>query len=77
MIKAIAELRDRTTIGHTSYSPSSISDFKKTLKKFVKYASDGGLPKFWSDIQAVKNNPNNPTSYHAITFICSLIYMKK
>ena len=54
VIKAIAELRDRTTIRHASYSPSTISDFKKVLKKFVKYSNDGELPKFWNDIHSEK-----------------------
>ena len=54
VIKAIGELRDRTTVRHTPYSPSTISDFKKVLKKFVKYVNDGELPKFWSDIHSEK-----------------------
>ncbi len=54
VIKAISELRDRTTMRHTPYSPSTISDFKKVLKKFVKYVNDGDLPKFWDDIHAEK-----------------------
>ena len=36
VIKCISDLRERTTTRHTKYSPSTISDFKKTLKKFVK-----------------------------------------
>ena len=54
VIKAIGELRDRTTVRHTPYSPASISDFKKVLKKFVKYVNDGELPKFWKDIHSEK-----------------------
>ena len=55
VLKAISELRDRTTVRHTPYSPATISDFKKVLKKFVKYANDGELPKFWrEDIHAEK-----------------------
>ena len=54
VIKCIAELRNRTTIRHTKYRPSTISDFKKTLKKFVKYVNDGQLDGFWSDIHAEK-----------------------
>ena len=52
VINAISKLRDRITIRHTAYSPSTISDFKKVLKKFVKYVNDGELPKFWNDIHA-------------------------
>ena len=44
----ISILRDRTTVRHTHYSPSTISDFKKFLKKFVKYANDGNLPRRWA-----------------------------
>ena len=54
VIKAIGELRDRTTVRHTPYSPASISDFKKVLKKFVKYVNDGELAKFWQDIHSEK-----------------------
>ena len=54
VIKSISELRDRTTVRHTPYSPATISDFKKVLKKFVKYVNDGELPKFWKDIHAEK-----------------------
>lgn len=54
VIKCISELRERTTTRHTRYSPSTISDFKKTLKKFVKYTNDGVLDRFWNDIHAEK-----------------------
>ena len=54
VIKTISELRGRITIRHTHYSPSTISVFIKTLKKFVKYVNDGELPKFWNDIHAEK-----------------------
>ena len=54
VIKAIGELRDRTTVRHAPYSPASISDFKKVLKKFVKYVTDDELPKFWKDIHSEK-----------------------
>ena len=54
VIKEIGELRDRTTVRHAPYSPASISDFKKVLKKFVKYVTDDELPKFWKDIHSEK-----------------------
>ncbi len=54
VIMAISNLRDRKTNRHTNYSAASISDFKKVLKKFVKYVNDGELPKFWNDIHAEK-----------------------
>jgi site-specific recombinase XerD len=68
VIKAIAELRDRTTIRHASYSPSTISDFKKVLKKFVKYVNDGELPKFWSDIHSEKIKSRYSAADQMITY---------
>ncbi len=53
-IECIATLRDKTTNRHTHYSPATISDFKKVLKKFVKWANEGELAKFWDDIHAEK-----------------------
>ena len=65
VIKAIGALRDKETNRHTHYSPATISDFKKVLKKFVKYVYDSEenddskekkeeFPKFWKDIHAEK-----------------------
>ena len=54
VISCVSELRERITTRHTKYSPSTISDFKKTLKKFVKYTNDGVLERFWDDIHAEK-----------------------
>ena len=76
VIKAISELRDRITIRHTAYSPSTISDFKKVLKKFVKYANDGELPKFWNDIHAEKigsryNRPEQMITYDELQSLLS------
>jgi site-specific recombinase XerD len=76
VIKAIAELRDRITIRHTAYSPSTISDFKKVLKKFVKYVNDGELPKFWNDIHAEKigsryNRPEQMITYDELQSLLS------
>ena len=58
-------MRDKETNRHTHYSPATISDFKKVLKKFVKYVYDSEenddskekkeeFPKFWKDIHAEK-----------------------
>ena len=76
VIKAISELRDRITIRHTNYSPSTISDFKKVLKKFVKYVNDGELPKFWNDIHAEKigsryNRPEQMITYDELQSLLS------
>ena len=68
VLKAISELRDRTTIRHASYSPSTISDFKKVLKKFVKYVNDGELPKFWNDINAEKIRSRYSAADQMITY---------
>ena len=68
MIKAISKLRDRTTVRHASYSPSTISDFKKVLKKFVKYVNDGELPKFWNDIHAEKIKRRYSAADQMITY---------
>ena len=68
VLKAISELRDRTTIRHASYSPSTISDFKKVLKKFVKYANDGELAKFWSDIHSEKIRSRYSASDQMISY---------
>ena len=68
VLKAISELRDRTTIRHTAYSPSTISDFKKVLKKFVKYANDGELPKFWNDIHSEKIRSRYSAADQMITY---------
>lgn len=68
VISAIAKLRDTTTNRGTPYSPASMSDFKKVLKKFVKYANDGELPKFWSDIHAEKIDSRYNSSDSMITY---------
>ena len=68
VLKAISELRDRTTIRHSAYSPSTISDFKKVLKKFVKYVNDGELPKFWNDIHAEKIRSRYSAADQMITY---------
>ena len=68
VIKAISGLRDRITIRHTAYSPSTISDFKKVLKKFVKYANDGELPKFWNDIHSEKIRSRYSNADQMITY---------
>jgi len=57
VISAIAKLRDKQVNRGTPYSPASIQDFKKAMKKFVKYVNDGELAKFWSDIHAEKISP--------------------
>lgn len=54
VVNAIAKLMDTQTIRKSNYSKSTISDFKKVLKKFVRYANDGELPKFWKDIHSEK-----------------------
>jgi len=57
VFKAIAELKERSTNRHAPYSPSTISDFTKVLKKFVKYCwkdENDEFPKFWNEIHAEK-----------------------
>jgi integrase len=68
VIQAIAQLRSTRTNRKTMYSPASISDFKKVLKKFVKYVNDGELPKFWSDIHAEKIGPRYDKPDEMITY---------
>lgn len=68
VIRCISELRERTTIRHTKYSVATISDFKKTLKKFVKYVNDGDLPRFWDDIHAEKIGPRYSRPDQMITY---------
>ena len=68
VFNAIAKLMDTQTIRKSNYSKSTISDFKKVLKKFVKYVNDGELPKFWKDIHSEKvgsryNSPDQMISY--------------
>lgn len=54
VVSLISRLREMKTLRHTNYSPASISDFKKTLKRFVKYCNEGELEKFWNDIHSEK-----------------------
>lgn len=68
VIHAIAQLRGTRTNRKTMYSPASISDFKKVLKKFIKYVNDGDLPKFWSDIHAEKIGPRYDKPDEMVTY---------
>ena len=68
VIQVIARLRSTRTNRKTLYSPASISDFKKVLKKFVKYVNGGELPKFWNDIHAEKIRPRYNRPDEMITY---------
>ena len=68
VVEAIAKLMETKTIRKSNYSKSTISDFKKVLKKFVKYVNDGELPPFWKNFHAEKigsryNSPDQMISY--------------
>ena len=68
VIGAIAELRETKTNRHTYYSPATISDFKKVLKKFVSYLNDGEIPRFWKDIHAEKIGPRYSKPSDMVTY---------
>lgn len=68
VFNAIAKLMDTKTVRKKNYSKSTISDFKKVLKKFVKYVNDGKLPSFWNDIHAEKINSRYSGSDQMISY---------
>lgn len=69
VIQAIAELRETKTIRGTYYSPATISDFKKVLKKFQMYLHDGEIPRFWRDIHSEKIGPRYSKPSDMITYV--------
>ena len=75
VLEVIRDLREKVTVRGTQYSPSTISDFKKTLKKFVKYCreneekeEDRELPGFWKDIHSQKINSRYSSADQMISY---------
>ncbi|MCI2413245.1 MAG: site-specific integrase [Cuniculiplasma sp.] len=85
VLMVIGKLRDKITIRGTHYSSATISDLKKTMKKFVKFCfkkynaelpkeEREDFPEFWNDIHSEKigsryKRPDQMISYEELQAI--------